>query len=90
MLIDVMMNTAAKGRKYEWKIRKEFESLGYYVIRSAGSKGKVDLIAINPDIKEICLIQCKSYKIFKPEEKRILDSLNELTGSNFTVSAVLV
>ena len=68
------------GRRWEWKTRKHFEKLGYYVIRSAGSKGLADLIALrmevgNLDINEkpttrieVCLIQCKAHKGKKPPE----------------------
>jgi len=84
-----MVNNPIKGRKYEWKIRDRWRAKGYYVVRSAGSKGIIDLVAINPKTKKIVLIQCKSYKLSKPKEKRILDALNTLTGSNFTISASL-
>lgn len=33
-----------KGRRFEHQVRKWYESKGYTVIRSAGSKGKIDLI----------------------------------------------
>lgn len=46
-----------RGRAFEWKIRKEYEAKGYYVTRSAGSKGYWDLVCLHPNI--ICLIQCK-------------------------------
>lgn len=36
-----------KGRAFEHAVRKHYESKGYTVIRSAGSKGKIDLIAWN-------------------------------------------
>lgn len=34
-----------KGRAFEYAVRKHYESKGYTVIRSAGSKGKIDLLA---------------------------------------------
>lgn len=34
-----------KGRRFEHAVRKWYEQKGYTVIRSAGSKGKIDLIA---------------------------------------------
>jgi len=36
-----------KGRSLEWKAKRELQSEGYLVIRSAGSKGPIDLVAVN-------------------------------------------
>ncbi len=36
-----------KGRSLEWRAKKELQEEGYVVIRSAGSKGPVDLVAFN-------------------------------------------
>lgn len=52
------MNTAAKGRRNEHRSRELLERDGYRVLRSAGSKGAFDLIAIGP--ADVLLIQCKS------------------------------
>lgn len=63
-----------KGRYYENKTRKILESKGYFVTRSAASKGAADLIAINK--KEIVLIQVKSGKShFSPRERNIFIKL---------------
>ncbi|MEM4275125.1 MAG: restriction endonuclease [Candidatus Nitrosocaldaceae archaeon] len=58
-----------KGRTFEYKIKRYLEGKGYYVLRSAGSKGPLDLIAIKG--KEILLIQCKTYK-----NSKIIDEHN--------------
>jgi hypothetical protein len=39
------------GRNFEYKIKRELENMGWYVIRSAGSKSLFDLIGIS--IKKI-------------------------------------
>lgn len=39
------MTRYASGRRAEWKARDWFRRRGYTVIRSAGSKGLVDLVA---------------------------------------------
>ncbi|RLE83395.1 MAG: hypothetical protein DRJ67_12260, partial [Thermoprotei archaeon] len=50
---------------------------GYIVIRSAGSKTPVDLVAINPTNREILLIQVKTGKSrLSPEEREVLRNLN--------------
>lgn len=57
-----------KGRYYENKTRKIYESRGYYVIRSGASKGPADLVAFNSE--EIIIIQVKAGKsFFGPEER---------------------
>jgi len=48
-----------KGRKKEWRIRKEYELMGWIVLRTAGSHGFADLIAIDKRNKKILFIQCK-------------------------------
>jgi len=50
-----------KGRYYENKIRKIFEKKGFYVVRSAASKGIWDLVAINADF--IVFVQSKANQI---------------------------
>jgi len=52
------MNQYRRGRSFEYWIIRYFESLGYYCIRSAASKGKYDIIAIK-DRSTFFLIQAK-------------------------------
>ena len=50
---------------------------GYIVIRSAGSKTPIDLVAISPVKREILLIQVKTGKSrLSPEERDVLRALN--------------
>lgn len=51
------MSKYRKGWYYEDKIRKELEEQGLYTIRSAGSKGLFDVVAISSHF--IILIQSK-------------------------------
>lgn len=53
------MTTVNRGIKYEYKIKKELEHQGYYVIRSAGSHGIYDLVGIHWERQEVVLVQCK-------------------------------
>lgn len=53
------MNRVISGRSYEYTIKKALESQNYYVVRSAGSKGKVDLVGIHK-LYPVLLIQVKS------------------------------
>lgn len=50
-----------RGYAVERTIRKTLEELGFYVVRSAGSKGVADLVALYPTMPCI-LIQVKSGK----------------------------
>lgn len=50
------------GRRTEQMLKRTLEAQGCHVTRSAGSKGKFDLIAVPPDGDKIRLIQVKSLK----------------------------
>lgn len=52
------MSNQAKGRRNEWRSRDMLESLGYDVVRAAGSRGRWDLVAISPT--EVVLVQVKT------------------------------
>jgi len=58
------------ARKFEYKVKRRFENKGYIVFRLAGSK-PIDLIAIEPNTKEIILIECKTNNYYpKTQMKR--------------------
>jgi len=61
------------GRRLEWRIRKILEEHGYEVIRSAGSKGRWDLVAVKDGI--IRLIQVKKGKVQRHKIKDLLPLL---------------
>ena len=50
-----------KGRRLEWRVRDEYEEMGYLVHRSAGSKSPIDLICFPSEgsANVIKLVQCK-------------------------------
>jgi Holliday junction resolvase len=47
------------GRRFEYRIKNYLVDKGYFVIRSAGSHGIADLVAINHSGK-VFLLQCKA------------------------------
>jgi Holliday junction resolvase len=47
-----------QGADFERAVKKHLERNGYFVVRSAGSKGPVDLVALKA--REILLIQAKA------------------------------
>lgn len=66
------------GRDFEHTTRHDLEENGYWVMRAAGSKTKVDLIAVKAG--QILLVQCKRNGKVGPAERkeiiRIADMIN--------------
>ena len=75
-----MATNYQRGYAFENKIVRFFRDLGFFVIRSAGSKGPVDVIAWNET--DIYLIQAKANSI-SPSELRIAEEA--LRGVPFPV-----
>jgi len=62
------MNQYRRGARVERLLRKKLESEGYYVVRSAGSKGAVDLVAWNENdylAIQVALIGVKTKRDFE-------------------------
>ena len=56
------MSAARRGADFERRVRRHLERDGWFVIRSAGSRGPLDLVALRRDGHagcEVRLIQCK-------------------------------
>lgn len=64
------------GRNFEYRVKKRFEKKGFYVFRSAGSKSKIDLIAISWN--RVLLIQCKHNSSPFPKDDEIKELLTKL------------
>ncbi len=52
------MSNYTRGRRFEHQVMAELERLGYWSVRSAGSKGQADIVALGPG--RPLLIQCKA------------------------------
>ena len=80
------------GRRFEYKVKKLYEQAGYTVLRTSGSHGFADLVAVkNGARKQILFIQCKNRKATKSE----LDKLHEYewlitTTAEMSASVVMV
>jgi len=61
-----------KGRRFENYVKDKLERNGYYVARSAGSKGVFDLIAVKDG--KVIGIQCKLGRISKSEIEKIIST----------------
>jgi Holliday junction resolvase len=85
------------GRNFEYRVKAYLESLGYFVMRSCGSKGVYDLIAVPPANKnkipisfvtgKALLIQCKKRDYVHPEEmERLQKTSRKLDAQAFVVT----
>jgi hypothetical protein len=87
------MKLYAKGRKVEYAYRNLLLNSGAsLVVRSAGSKGLVDLVAFFPKEKIIQLIQVKKGKRRMSTQliKRKYEELKKLSGNYKVVSRVVI
>lgn len=80
-----MVTNYQRGARFENYIKTLFQENGYYVCRSAGSKGAVDLVAIrryeNFNHTDILFIQCKRNMRMPKKEKDKLILLSRIFGA---------
>lgn len=69
----------AKGRSFEYRMRNYYRKQGYFVLRSAQSKGPADLVALKKN--EILFIQCKLGGWINKKEKEKLILLAKSVGA---------
>jgi len=68
------------GARFERRVKKYYEDLGYFVVRSAGSHSPVDLVAIRNDGRPV-FIQCKTDGKISPKERDELLSVSKKAGA---------
>lgn len=73
------MSNYSRGAAFERATRHDLEDNGYEVIRSAGSKGKVDLVAFKRG--EILFVQNKINGLCAPAERARLRDLAGMVGA---------
>jgi Holliday junction resolvase len=80
-----MATRYSRGRQFEYRVRDDLRERGCLVVRAAGSKGKVDLLAVLPltdeSPGEILLVQCKRDTWGTPAERTELCRLAEVYGA---------
>ena len=80
-----MATRYSRGRQFEYRVRDDLRERGCLVVRAAGSKGKVDLLAVLPltdsSPGEILLVQCKATGWGTPSERAELCRLAEVYGA---------
>ena len=59
------MSNYALGATFERRVKKQLEDAGYFVVRSAGSKGQLDLVAFGDG--RTLFIQCKRARLTSGE-----------------------
>lgn len=55
------------GATFERAIKASLEEDGYFAVRSAGSKGKVDIVAVKPG--QLLFVQAKTDGLISPAER---------------------
>lgn len=63
-----------KGRQFENRVKRDKESHGYFVVRSAASLGPVDLVALKNGEIELIQVKVSKYSM-GPDERKELKSL---------------
>jgi Holliday junction resolvase len=69
----------ARGRDLEHRVRTHLREQGYEVLRTAGSKSKVDLVAIKTG--QLLFVQCKRSGALPPAEWNALWDLAQMVGA---------
>lgn len=80
-----MVKAYVKGRRFEYRVKRELERDGYLVFRTAGSRGVADLVAIKDGA--VYLVQCKNRHI-KTVSKKEVEELIRICEEN-SVTPVL-
>ncbi len=82
------MKTAyRKGRRAEYLLKKELEEAGWFVVRSAGSRGVVDLVALKDD--QVLLIQVQMGSYISYEKRQQLKELASRVKGKVVVAVYL-
>jgi len=71
-----------KGRKKEYQIKQQLEREGFIVLRTAGSHGFADLIAISEEKGLIRFIQCKPYNFSESSVSNLMADNSHLNNSS--------
>ena len=77
------------GRRKEYKIQNSLRDNGYIALRTAGSHGFADIIAIDRENKKIKFIQCKPKK-FSYNNIQKLNEENKWCSGLFEIEFIVV
>ena len=68
------MTNYSRGYNFELRVKRSLEKRGYFVVRSSGSHGPADLLAVSKDGK-VLAVQCKLDGYLPAKEFRKLFAL---------------
>jgi Holliday junction resolvase len=68
----------SRGADFERTVKRDLEAKGYFAIRSAGSHGAVDIIAIKKD--DAMAVQCKINGRLSPADRKQLLAVAHASG----------
>jgi len=68
------MTLYSRGANFERRVKKHFEDAGWYCIKSGGSHGPADVVAIKgaKGASLVLMVQCQLDKPFNPIKKKWL------------------
>lgn len=78
------MTNYSRGADFERALKREYEADGFFVVRSAGSRGAIDLMGIHPDGRTFAL-QAKLGTPTARERASIKDFKDHFAPSHCTV-----
>jgi len=84
------MTAYARGAAFERRVRRLLEEDGWFVVRSAGSRGAVDLIALRErgNVLRVQLISCKLNGYVPPAEReQLLELKRQLPHAEVLIAA---
>jgi len=71
-----------QGYAFENRVKADIQRHGYYAVRSGGSKGIVDILAVREHSPRILMVQCKRKGAISREEWNELLRSAELYGGH--------
>jgi len=71
-----------RGRRFEYEVKKKMEDDGYFCVRSAGSRGLVDLLCVKKGSRPV-MVQCK--RSTKCSGSALLTAFEKLTLKDLAV-----
>ena len=81
-----MATQYARGRAFEYRVKSLLEKHGYFVMRSAGSRSPVDLVAFRET--QTIFIQCKRHGAIDRNDVNILYDLSMKHGAMPVLSEI--
>lgn len=67
------------GRQFEYRVRDHLKGLGYFALRSPGSRTPIDVLAVRPGV--VLFVQCKRNGVLSPKEWNTLFDLCRSCGA---------